>query len=101
MCADKRRMLSLAAVLLVTLALFVSFLFISVSAEHECSHDDSCAVCRMIDACIQALHTDTAANGSLSASAPAAAISAAAAAVCTVRLLRCVTLISLKTELRN
>ena len=100
MCAYKRRMLSLAAVLLVTLALFVSFLFISVSAEHECSHDDSCAVCRMIDACIQALHTDTAANGSLSASAPAAAISAAAA-VCTVRLLRCVTLISLKTELRN
>lgn len=46
---------AIAAVTLVIIALVLSFAFIASSTFHHCTHDDSCAVCRMTDAQIHTL----------------------------------------------
>lgn len=47
-----KRMLYIAAAVLLCLSLAFSFLFIAADADHDCSHDDGCAVCGMIDVCL-------------------------------------------------
>ncbi|MBR5089364.1 MAG: hypothetical protein IK093_08045 [Ruminiclostridium sp.] len=85
--------------LLLCLALLGAFLFVAAGAHHNCTHDDNCAVCRMIDACIHS------ARFILPAAASVLVSVLAAAAFTLLRRAgfsyQPATLISLKTELRN
>ena len=91
--------LVITAVLL-CLAVLSPFLFIVIHSEHDCTHDDDCAVCRMIDAYIHRVCFDIA----FAAAAALAALAVLTAVTGRVRA-RCVmcadTLILMKTELRN
>ncbi len=80
-------------------AVLGSFLFITAGAGHNCTHDDDCAVCRMIDAYICSLRCVLAVTAVFVCGVAAAAFTAALFRAGTS--LRPVTLISLKTELRN
>lgn len=100
MTDTKKRMLTVVAALFLCASVLCSCLFIAYHADHDCTYDDDCAVCRIIDACVNIL------RGAVSGSGGAAAVSAAviilaAAAVSAPATAAVRTLISLKVELRN
>lgn len=99
MAGRKHTALFVITAVLLCFAVLGSFLFIAANAEHNCTHGDSCAVCRMIDAHIHSVRSMLAVT--------AAVIGALVTAVIVSVLYRTAvcfcpaTLISLKTELRN
>lgn len=100
MTKGNKKAFSIAAVLLICLSLFCSFLFIAEFSEHDCTHDESCAVCRMIDMNISTI------NGFIAVAV--AIFLLAFFLIRTVRAGGCFryshrapTLITLRTELRN
>lgn len=100
MTAKRKRALIIIAVLFVCAAVIGSFLLVSICAHHDCTHDDDCAVCRVIAMCVRigslALVQTTAAG------IAAAAMFTAAAVLSGLREHRnAVTLITLRTELRD
>ena len=100
MSGGRKGALYVMAALLVCLSVFCSFFFIAENADHDCTHDDSCEICQLIEASADMLRTKT-----LAPSAPAVialfSALAAAAVMCCVSFHFTQTLISLKTELRN
>ena len=98
---DRRnKALLIMTVLVICLSVFCSFLFIAGFADHDCTHDDDCAVCHTIALCI-----DTVRNTSVNAAALSAAFAAIILSLAVTLSARTVnnndTLISLKVELRN
>ena len=100
MRGSRKKALLIASVLMICLSVFCSFLFIAGLADHDCTHDDDCAVCRTIAFCI-----NTVRNVSVNAAALSAAITAIFLSLAVLLLTGTVinndTLISLKVELRN
>ncbi len=100
MTGSRKKALLTATVLMICLSLFCTFLFIAELADHDCTHDNECAVCRTIAICI-----DTVRNVSVNAAAMSAAITAIFLSLAVSLSARTVndndTLISLKVELRN
>ena len=95
----KRNIISITAAVFICVSVLLSLVFVAGYAVHECTHDDNCAVCRAIDACI---HTIRCAAGSYTATAAAAVFLLCAAITLTAAVIKgCTTLISLKVELRN
>ena len=97
---NKRQFITVLAAIFVCLAIIGSFVFIAASAEHECTHDDDCTICCLIDVCINAIRSGFSGSAMIFAAAVFAALSVIA--VCVTGFLRSpATLITLKTELRN
>jgi hypothetical protein len=97
MTARKKRLI-LTAVLLCA-ALVCSFFIVANCSHHNCTHDDDCAVCRMIAGFVRILSCVRAAAAE---TALFTAVFAVAAAV--LRLFRkcdAVTPVTLRTELRE
>lgn len=94
-----RSALSTAAVILICLSIFCSFLFVVEFSDHDCTHDDSCAVCRIMD-----MNTETVRM--IAAVFAAAVVFMALCAVSagdghyTAHRFHAPTLISMRTELR-
>ena len=100
MTARRKHALIVIAVLFVCAAVIGSFLLVSICSHHECSHDDDCAVCRIIALCVRIsslAFVQTAAAG-----ITAAALFTAPEALSRLRKHRnAVTLVTLRTELRD
>lgn len=100
MNTEKKKLISIAAVLFICISLFCSFAFITDHADHDCTHDENCAVCGIIDACINTINNSASVDAVFS-------VAAAVFLLCVFVLLpaekynRKNTLISLKVELRN
>ena len=99
MAGRKHSVFFVITAVLLCFALFGSFLFVAVNAAHDCTHNDDCSVCRMIDACIHSARFMIAAAAALICAL--AVIMTAAAVSRSETALRPTTLISLRTELRN
>ncbi len=97
--ANRRTMFIMTAALL-CLAMLAPFMFVAVTAGHDCTHDDSCEVCRVIDVYLHSMRSDT--TFAVAAILFAAVVVIAAAILCRMAFPHYAsTLISLKTELRN
>ncbi|MBP3856799.1 MAG: hypothetical protein IK990_14440 [Ruminiclostridium sp.] len=99
--SDRRnKAMLITTVLVICLSVFCSFLFIAGLADHDCTHDDDCAVCHTIALCI-----NTVRSTSVIAAVLSAAIAAIFLSLAVLLSARTVnnndTLISLKVELRN
>ncbi len=96
--AGKRILLT--AALLICVSFLCSFLFIAEHADHDCTHTDDCGICRVIECCINTIRGTaaefTAMSVLIAAVMPFTAAFRAVSAEC-----RAVTLISLRTELRD
>lgn len=85
---------------LLCLAVLGSFLFVAVNAVHDCTHDDDCAVCRIIDAYVHSTRFEFSAAAVVMLFLLTFAV-AAVAWYHTAFLTHTTTLIKLRTELRN
>ncbi len=95
-----KKALVITALILVCVSVFCSFVFIAGSADHECTHGDDCAVCRVIDVYLNIIREITFDTVSLAATA-AITIICIAVSVLHEAAYNSETLISLKVELRN
>ncbi len=100
MAGRKHTALFIIAAVMLCFAMLGSFFFVAASAEHDCTHDDACAVCHMIDVCIHYMRCDVLIFATAVLSA-AVVTSVAAPLFGAAFSARTSTLISLKTELRN
>ena len=100
MSFGRKKVLLITTVLMICLSLFCSFLFIAGFADHDCTHDDDCAICHAITLCINTVIGAAAENTALSA-AIAALLLSIAVAVLSGTVIYTDTLVSLKVELRN
>lgn len=100
MTAKRKHALIVIAVLFVCAAVIGSFLLVSICSHHECQHDDDCAVCRVIAFCVRI--SSLALIQTASAAVAASALITATAVLSGSRKhLNAVTLVSLRTELRD
>lgn len=95
-----KRVLSAAAVVLVCISVFCSFIFIAGNSFHDCTHDDDCEICRIIDACISTIRGASAGSAAVTVFAVTLLL-LSASAVYNASARQSDTLISLKVELRD
>lgn len=100
MAGNKNRIVSFIVVLLFSLVIFGSGLFIIFHADHNCTGED-CPVCTEIAECYGALHTIGTANADVSLLVPAFVSALILARVIIKTHSEHTTLISLKVELLN
>ncbi len=100
MTDSRKKALLITTVLVICLSVFCSFLFIAGFADHDCTHDDDCAVCHTIALCIDAVR-NTSVNAAALSAAFAAIILSLAVTLSAGTVMNNDTLISLKVELRN
>ncbi len=96
----EKKALLITTALMICLSVFCSFFFIAECADHDCTHDDDCAVCRVIDVCLNTIRGMAADTVLLSVTA-AVLIIFIAVSILHEMAYNCETLISLKVELRN
>ena len=97
---SRKHSIIILTVFFICLAMLGSFLFIAANAEHECTHDDDCTVCCLIDMCINAVRSSFIASAAVYVTVVFAAVSVSAFCAA-VFMGSADSLITLKTELRN
>ncbi|MCR4780122.1 MAG: hypothetical protein K5876_03400 [Ruminiclostridium sp.] len=100
MMPGKKRFLLKMIVICVCCAVLCLFLFVTVSADHECTHGDDCGVCRVIACCVRIISEICTAV--VYTAAAAVTVTAASAFITGAFRKRCaVTPVTLRTELRD
>ena len=95
-----KKALLTATVLMICLSVFCSFFFIAELADHDCTHDDGCAICRTIAFCLDTLRSSAETSPVLQIVFAAIFLSFAVPLFAGT-VINTDTLISLKVELRN